>query len=303
MLNEALSAYGLLGKEAVLLGHSENLAYRVDGRYVLRIHRARDGMSTAALDGDADAASLRRTEMAFLRHLGAKGLHVQHPVTNLQGEDVTVLRDGTAATLLTWLDGEALTQDGCTPDICRELGGLAFRLHQAARDFRPAVARRYDGAHCDRASAVIAGLPLVESDRQLLQAALAHIGDVWDSRADAACMIHADLSPGNVLQTSAGLAPIDFSLGGMGHPMFDLAVLSAAVPVPALEQCKAGYLAAGGTIDAAAYNAGFALGVIDMMVLFGAGMVQAEWFPKSMAIWRDIIFQPLLSGQEVPHAN
>ncbi len=296
MLNEALAAYGLSGAEAVLLGHNENLTYRVAGQYVLRIHRAREGMSTAALDGDADAVSLRRTEMAFLRHLAAKGLHVQHPVPNLQGDDVTLLSDGTAATLLTWLAGEALTQEGCTPNICRALGGLAFQLHQAARDFRPAAARRYDRAHCDRSSAVIAGLPLEEDDKSLLLAVLAHIGGVWDSRGDSACMIHADLSPGNVLQTPKGLAPIDFSLGGMAHPMFDLAVLTAQVPVSSLGDCKAGYLAAGGALDTAAYSAGFALGVIDMIVLFGAGTVQAEWFPRTMANWRENIFRPLLDG-------
>ncbi len=296
LLSEALAAFGLNESEAEFLQHNENLTYRVADRYLLRIHLPREGMSTTAFDDAFSPLALRRTEMAFLRHLASKGLPVQQPVPNLRGEDVTLLPSGICATLLTWLEGEALTPDACTPEICRELGGLAFRMHQAARDFHPAVTRRYDVNHCRRAADVIAGLPLADGDRSLLLKALAHIADIFESRADADLMIHADLNPSNVLKTPAGLVPIDFSLSGLGHPMFDLAVLTATVPVPHLECCKAGYLAAGGTMDTAAYDAGFALGLVGSIVLFGEGMVMADWFPKAMSQWRDNIFLTLLNS-------
>ncbi len=298
MLTEALTAYGLIDAETHLLGHSENLTYRVAcpaGRYVLRIHQPKEGMSTAAHDCGLSPVELRCTEMAFLRHLAAKGMIVQHPVANLRGEDVTLLQSGVCATLLTWLDGEALTADSLTPEICRKLGALCFRLHEAARDFGPVSARRYDAAHCERAASVISGLSMPENDKAMLLQALACIGTIWENRPDDAVMIHADLSLNNVLMTSAGLAPIDFSLGGLGHPMFDLAVLTAQVPTPLLESCKSGYLSAGGKLDETAYAAGFALGVIDMIVLFGEGMVRADWFPACMDRWRKQLFLPLLN--------
>ncbi len=297
MLTEALFAYGLTDAKTLLLGHSENLTYQVtcpDGRYVLRIHQPKPGMSTAAYDGGLSPAALRRTEMAFLRHLADKGLPVQRPVANLHGEDVTLLSGGVCVTLLTWLEGEPLTGEELTFETCRELGALCFRLHEAARDFTPAAARRYDAVHCRQSAAVISGLPLSEDDKAVLTQALARIGSIWESRSGAAVMIHADLSPSNVLRTAAGLAPIDFSLGGLGHPMFDLAVLAAQVPVQQLEGCRAGYLAAGGTLDETAYTAGFALGVIGMIVLFGESMVRADWFPACMIRWKENILLPLL---------
>ncbi len=299
MLTEALAAYGLTDAETQLLGHSENLTYQVTGpggRYVLRIHQPKEGMSTAAHDSGLSPAELRRTEMAFLRHLAAKGLSVQQPVPNLHGENVTVLNNGSCATLLSWLEGNDLSHHNCTTETCQELGALCFRLHEAARDFTPESARRYDAAHCERAASVISGLSLPEDDKTVLTQTLIRIGNVWESHADAAVMIHADLSCGNLLSTPHGIAPIDFSLGGMGHPMFDLAVLTAAMPSAELaDVCKAGYTDAGGVLDEAAYAAGFTLGVIDMIVLFGEGMVTADWFPACMSRWREQLFLPLLN--------
>ncbi len=296
LLHEALSAYGLDGAATVFIQHNENLTYRVADQYLLRIHQPREGISTAAFDDGLSPIELRCTEMAFLRHLTAKGLTVQRPVPNLRGEDVTLLKGGVCATLLTWLEGKALMPEICTPDICRELGALTFRLHQAAQDFHPATAREYNAAHCQRTANVIAELPLSDGDRSLMLKVLAHIGEIFASRTDAALMIHADLNPSNVLKTPTGIATIDFSLCGIGHPMFDLAVLSATVPMEHLDCCKEGYLAAGGTIDGAAYDAGFALGMMGMITIFGEGMVTGNWFPNVMAQWTDRIFKPLLSN-------
>lgn len=299
MLTKVLAAYGLTDAKATLLRHNENQTWRVDGpdgRYVLRIHQPKEGMSVAAFDGGISPVELRRTEMAFLRHLAAKGLPVQRPVPNRQGDDVTLLPGGVCATLLTWLEGEDLSSESLTPENCRALGALAYRLHAAARDFHPAAVRRYDAVHCRQTADVISGLSLPEDDKAVLTQALDRIGSIWESRADAALMIHTDLSCGNLLSTVVGFAPIDFSLGGMGHPMFDLAVLAAAMPSAELaDVCKAGYADAGGVLDEAAYTAGFALGVIDMIALFGDNMVSADWFPDCMARWRDQLFLPLLN--------
>ncbi len=304
MLKEALSAYGLSGADTLLLGHSENLTYHVNspnGQYVLRIHQPKAGMATAVFDCGLSPAALHHAEMAFLRHLADKGLPVQRPVANLHGEDVTLLSSGVCVTLLSYLEGEPLTSEELTFETCRELGILCFRLHEAARDFTPAAARWYDAVHCRQSAAVISGLPLSENDKAVLTQALVHIGQIWENRASAAMMIHTDLSCGNLLRTDAGIAPIDFSLGGMGHPMFDLAVLASSLPSAELaDACKAGYADAGGILDEAAYAAGFALGKIDMLVIFGKGMIAADWFADCMAQWREQIFLPLLEGRNLP---
>ncbi len=41
--------------------------------------------------------------------------------------------------------------------------------------------------------------------------------------------MHADLSPSNILAAKRGLVAIDFSLFGMGHPMFDFANLFGTI--------------------------------------------------------------------------
>ncbi len=298
MLNEALSAYGLNGANSVLLGHSENEVYQVDGRFVLRIHRSMEGMSLAGFTGGHSPASLRRTELAFLRHLAERGLNVQQPVSNLHGEDVTVLPDGTPVTLLTWLEGTDLPRvDELSPETCREMGRLTHRLHRAAAGFCPAASPRYDEAHCITAMNVLTAIPFPAEDKALFLNVLEKIRTVFSHRNDAAIMLHGDLSRSNLLATSRGLAPIDFSLCGLGHPMFDLAILCASLQSgEQVSACKAGY-AESGALDEEAYAAGFALGLMGMFVMRGKSLVTAPWFPNAMRRWRAQILLPYLEGR------
>ncbi len=299
MLNEALSAYGLDGAKTVLLGHSENEVYQVDGRFVLRIHRSREGMSLSGFTGEQSPVALRRTELAFLRHLVERAMPVQHPVPNLRGEDVTVLSDGTPVTLLTWLEGADLPRvDELSPETCREMGQLTYRLHQAAAGFCPAASRRYDKAHCTTAMKVLSAIPFPAEDKALLLNVLEKIRTVFNHRSNAVIMLHGDLSRSNLLITSQGLAPIDFSLCGLGHPMFDLAVLCASLQNRGqISACKAGYTESGGVLDEEAYAAGFTLGLMGMFVMRGERLVTEPWFPDAMQRWRAQILLPFLEGR------
>lgn len=129
LLTEALAAFGLTGAEAAFIQLHENAVYRVDGKYLLRIHKAADG-----LHADHDPEK-RQAELAFLTHLSDKGLHVQRPIAE------TTLSDGTMATLLTWLDGHHITEAEFTPEMQQQIGMMTARLHQAAQGFdHPAYA-------------------------------------------------------------------------------------------------------------------------------------------------------------------
>lgn len=44
-LAEALQSYGMNGVEAELICHHENMTFRVDGKYLLRIHSSADGFN------------------------------------------------------------------------------------------------------------------------------------------------------------------------------------------------------------------------------------------------------------------
>ena len=118
LLTEALHAFSLDGAPAAFIRHHENLTYQVDGRYLLRIHQAAEGLQ---VDHNPD---IRHAELAFLHHLANKGMQVQRPVA------AAMLPDGTMATLLTWLEGHPQAYD---------LGECEFHLAFEAED--------YDAAH------------------------------------------------------------------------------------------------------------------------------------------------------------
>ena len=68
LLIEALHAFSLDGAPASFIRHNENLTYQVDGRYLLRIHKAAEGLQ---FDHNPD---IRQAELAFLTHLANKGM-------------------------------------------------------------------------------------------------------------------------------------------------------------------------------------------------------------------------------------
>ena len=104
-LSETLSRYGLEGANAEFIRHNENLTYNIGGEYLLRIHKPKDGFSAESVFCGYDRTALRRTELELLKHLHDKGMTVQLPVQNADGDLVTVLSDGTAATMLKWIEG------------------------------------------------------------------------------------------------------------------------------------------------------------------------------------------------------
>ena len=291
LLNEALAAFHLEGCSAEFLGHTENLTYRVDGRYVLRIHKPAEGMHVAPLP-----PARRCAELAFLAHLHRKRLPVQSPVAQ------AVLPDGMPATLLTYLPGQTLKKEELTPGLLRQAGSLASRLHQAAADHVPADAPVYDGAHCSAIAQELQAMAeryCLNADhaRAMLDACTA-VGDALDSARQAFIPIHADLSASNLILTEQGLAPIDFSLFGLGHPMFDLSVLMGNIGSLAQRQAvRDGYLAAGGEIDLRLLNAGYALGLLGALHFHADSWPREDWFAPRLERWAKEMLAPIARGK------
>lgn len=274
LLSEALSAFGL--KEAVFVQQHENAVYRADGQYLLRIHKVAEGLLV-----DHDPA-LRRSELALLAHLADAGLPVQRPIAE------ATLSDGTQATLLTWLEGRSLTNNDLTADVCLDLGRLVRQMHRAAEGCHPAGMRRYDtgfyGCMADELDGIL-------GQREIPRAACAAVAQRIGSYADTA--IHADLSPSNILLTPAGLAPIDFSLCGMGHPMLDLGILIASLSTPA--QMKA-VCEGHGAVSMPELEAGFAAGLLGCFALHPA-WPKEPWFRERIDRWERQILRPVAEGR------
>lgn len=286
----ALHAFGLDSAEAVFLQHNENLTFRVDGQYLLRIHRAADGVH-------ADhAPDVRRAELALLRHLADMGMPVQRPIAE------ATLPDDTLATLLTWLPGKSLVRDDMNPAVLLRAGALTFQLHQATLGFAHEGLRTYGAVHVRKLGEAIRAM----SSRYALNAddiaSACAACDVIGERLDEACSdfraIHADLSASNLLQTDAGLAVIDFSLCGVGHPMHDLGILMGNTGSQAQRQAiKAGYTEAGGSIDLSLLDAGLTLGLLEALVFHADTWPKEPWFAPRLTRWANEMLRPLAEGK------
>ncbi|MBQ8555727.1 MAG: phosphotransferase [Clostridia bacterium] len=290
LVRGALAAFGLTGAEAAFLQHNENLTFRVDGKYLLRIHKAAEGIHA---DHNPNT---HRAELAFLRHLADKGMPVQRPMAQ------AILPDGTMATLLTWLEGHSLHKEDLTPEFLFQAGTLVFRLHQASEGFHHASLRRYGDAHIHQLSAALQAMgQRYQLDSGEIAAAI-KAAQVISSRLQAASgaliPIHADLSPSNLLLTPDGPAPIDFSLLGLGHPMHDLGILMGNISSQAQRQAVAeGYISAGGRIDLPLLDAGLALGLLEALVFHADTWPKEPWFAPRLTRWADEMLRPLATGK------
>lgn len=298
LLPQALACYGLEGAEAVFLQHNENLTYRVAEQYLLRLHTPAPGVFAPCTNAQ------RRAELAFLRHLRAQGISVQEPIPNAHGDDVSILPDGTAATLLRWVPGHVLPGKECTGDDCRGVGEMTARLHQAASGFTHPDLRVWDAADAlakaDLLAAMVQRHHLGEEHASLLRDACRAVAESFAASPDAPIAIHNDLSPSNILQTDDGFTPIDFSLCGMGRPMTDAGMLlsgfGSTTQRAALMQ---GYQAAGGVLRHRELEAGFIYGLLGAFVFHADTWPLEPWFPDRLLRWEREMLLPFSEGKPI----
>lgn len=298
MLYHALACYGLEHTDSEFLQHNENLTYRVDGTYLLRIHSPAPGIYAPCTAED------RRAELALLAHLRAQGMNVQEPLPTLSGDMVAFLPDGTAATLLRWLPGQVIPSKDYTEELCFQAGQMTARLHQAAAGFVHPGMRTYDEADAlakaDLLAAMVLRHQLGDEHADILRTACEAVGRSFASSADAPIAIHDDLSPSNILKTENGLAPIDFSLCGMGRPMTDLGMLLAGFNSTVQRNAAVrGYMAAGGIFRHREMEAGYIHGLLGAFVFHADTWPQEPWFPQRLLRWEKELLLPFAQGQAI----
>lgn len=149
-IRDALEQYDMQNAEFELIRHNENMTLRVDGQYLLRIHKHAEGFNTDASYEGMNRTEIRRSELAFLFYLNRRGMKVQLPVPNKNGDLLTILPDGVCATMLTWIPGRNLEKSDITEDICFQIGAMVARIHRAAENFQAEAILRYDSKLCER---------------------------------------------------------------------------------------------------------------------------------------------------------
>jgi Ser/Thr protein kinase RdoA (MazF antagonist) len=236
----ALTRYGLDDVDLHFVKYRENYVFRAEcggEAFAVRLHRP-------GLHSVAEV----RTELAYLHALRQLGFPVPEPVQTRDGELICLVADGTGGEvqvdLLRWVAGasplgdvgEAL--DGTsrlTPEDFHRLGIMAATLHNHTE--RLGRLPGFSRAAWDVAGLVgehaLWGDPLAlhvlsAADRALLTGAVACLAaDLVElgTGPDVYGVIHADLTPENILVRDEELVLIDFDDFGEGWHLFELATV------------------------------------------------------------------------------
>lgn len=326
LLEEALKQYGLENATTRFIRHNENITFQVADQYLLRIHKRVEGYSESTTHEGLDLIEVRKQELLFLEYLQSYGIRVQTPVPNKNGEVVTLLSNGVAATMLNWIKGHTVEEKGCTPGIARKIGKMVARMHQAARAYEAEICNNVTKTY--ETTNRVMSANLLYYDEHLCARLKEKLFDVadhcqfskeyTDSMAGAldvialelqetkkdAILVHSDLSLTNMLVTPTGIVPIDFSLFGYGHPMMDLGGLYCCVNGVDIRRTIAdSYRQAGEEIDFHALDCCFALDILLGVITHCESWVGQDWFTNRMKHWCGETFGPLAEGKAIFTSN
>ena len=298
LIKQALRKFQVPGNQVEFIRHNENLTVKVEGKYLLRVHKPAASFQTIHPYANIDVRKMREEELAFLRHLRQNGMGVQDPVPDADGGFVAEVDNGIYATMLRWIPGRTIGKEELNPQMCQAIGEMTARIRKAAGGFHAENALQYDAELCETLKTRFAedGCGLEEKTRQLLLRTCDCIGERVAGRRDF-MTAHADLSLSNILITEQGLVPIDFSLFGCAHPMMDIAGLFACVNgVENRRAIAKGYASLGYGIDFPILDAYFAFSVL-LYVVLHIRLCGEESFQKNLDRWSRHIFQPLAEGK------
>ena len=303
-LQNALNQFNMQDKTATLLGHNENMTFNVADCFLLRIHKSADSFDGCFLYQNCDRKDLYKTELDLLTFLHSKGFAVQQPVCDKNGDYVAVLQDGSLATALSWIDGNVIDKNSLSPALCCDIGGMIADLHKATSDFCAKNILHYDADFCDLLKNKLTGVQKngIFSGWQYntLTTVCDKIKAVLVQKADSFVVVHGDLSFDNIIRTSDGLVPIDFSLCGCGHPMMDLScMLSFFEDKESKSKVIAGYENSGGVVDTIALNACNALNELVGILLHIEKLATESWFENWLDSMCKNIFIPFIENKNI----
>lgn len=278
------------------------------GEYVLRIHKPVNGFSLGILQGRYDAIEYLRGEIDILVFLHENtDIPVQTPITNKMGEYITILDDGTPATLLEWVGGTVIESTKHTPELMYAIGKMTSTLHMSLRNMQvnnvhKCIRYNYGKPLLDEISGQVLemeNLGQINGEQtQYMFAALEEIKvrmDRLDCIPNAKGIVHSDLSPSNMIYNSDKIIPIDFSLCGYSYIYMDLGSLLCHFTKPedqkaiiAGYECICGY-----KVDIYFVEPFYAMQVLLFIACQHDKSYKYDWFPGAIKRWCDTIFIPL----------
>lgn len=249
------------GHSPRLIRNRENAVFEVTlptGPAALRLHR---------MGYQSDAAIW--SELWWCAALSAEGVAVPAALPSLTGDLLVTLSNGRKASVIAWVEGEALGIAGQPFDM--PLPVLLERHHALGRlvaDFHAATARLTLPAEFTRPRWDIPGLvgdtpfwgrfwehPEASAEqRATLLCARAFLQEALQDHAKTAPIVpvHADVLRENILVNGNSLSLIDFDDSGWGFALYDLGtVMSQNLYEPAYAEIRDALMQGYGTTDAA----------------------------------------------------
>jgi len=242
LLREALCNYEINQPQAEFIRHNENKTYKIkdmllNKQYVIRIHKSSEDFSLDIFHSHKHSIDYLNGEINILNSIRRNTkIGVQIPIKNKGGEFVTILKDGTPVTLLSWIDGNTIDNIKLNDHILFKLGAMVGKFHQFSKAWSESkkISRySYDKMLLKRmAFKLIDGLQLkvLSSDQfEIIDHAINEICnsiDQLDLQKKSKGIVHSDLAKSNIIVRDDGeIAPIDFGLSGNSYYYMDLGSL------------------------------------------------------------------------------
>lgn len=311
LIENILEKYDLKNPKAQLIRHNENMTFKVtdeDREYVLRIHKPVDGFTLNILQDGVSPIKYLCGEMEILQFLNENwDIPVQSPIANNMGEYITILEDGTPATLLKWVDGATVENIEHTPQIMYSIGEMIGKLHKSLRNmqsnnFSNCTRYTYEKSLLDK---IARQFLIIENLEQISRKEVWYMFDALEEikvRMDKLdyipnikSIVHSDLSPSNLIYNRGKIVPIDFSLSGYSYIYMDLG--SVLAQFTKSEEQKAiidGYESIyGNKISLSFVEPFYALQVLMFIAFQHDKIYKCAWFQAAIKRWCDTIFIPL----------
>lgn len=297
MVEEALKYYNFQNPEVVFIRHNENMTYKIldgDNSYLLRIHRAYEGLDFTFHYGDTPRIIFIESEIELLRQLhGSQNIKTQYPIRNKYDEYVTHLEDGSLVTVLSWLDGVSLVNIDITEELVYQIGQMIGHLHNRTTSFPHMKRCEYDEVFIERLSAEIASayemMHIDEKSFLSIEKVLCHTKRILAAERHNFLLIHSDLSKSNIIYNKDNLSPIDFSLSGYGIPEMELGnIICSLHKDEYISTLIEGYKSTSDRKINTLYIKCFtALSIIGYIVIHHNKVFKDEKFINAMSRWRE----------------
>ncbi|OPJ58058.1 phosphotransferase enzyme family protein [Clostridium oryzae] len=314
LLKEALGNYNIENPKIEFIRHNENKTFRLKNprsmqEYVLRIHKTSRDFSKDIFGESEQRLDFLNGEMEVLDFIRRDtDLLIQMPIKNRDGKFVTILKDGTFVTVLTWIDGNTIEETKQTEDIAYKVGQMVGKLHNLPKyKIESSNIKRY---YYDKKLLLnsivkirsILDARIISTEQYIaiekaISEVIIRISEL-DAKEKHMSLVHSDLAKSNLIVSGSQIVPIDFSLSGYSYYYMDLGSLfSHFTEANERKDIMAGYRSMNSkTIDLRYIEAFIVFQIILFIVTHTKGAAKMEWFGEAINRWSREFFVPFSEG-------